>query len=53
MEYREFKLVTSYKPTGDQPQAIEELVKGIKENKKYHYVLRILLQLRYINHILA
>ena len=39
MEYREFKLVTSYKPTGDQPQAIEELVKGIKENKKYQVLL--------------
>ncbi len=26
-----FKLVSEYKPTGDQPQAIEQLVKGFKE----------------------
>ena len=25
-----FKLVSEYKPTGDQPQAIEQLVKGLK-----------------------
>ncbi|MEG1506101.1 MAG: excinuclease ABC subunit UvrB [Bacilli bacterium] len=28
-----FKLVSKYKPSGDQPKAIEELVKGINENK--------------------
>jgi len=28
-----FKLQTSYKPTGDQPQAIEKLVKSIPNNK--------------------
>lgn len=39
MEFRNFKLVTNYKPTGDQPKAIEELVKGIKENKKYQVLL--------------
>ena len=27
----EFKLKAPYKPTGDQPQAIAELVKGFKE----------------------
>lgn len=27
----EFKLVSPYKPTGDQPEAIEELSKGIIE----------------------
>ena len=26
-----FELVSQYKPTGDQPQAIEDLVKGFKE----------------------
>lgn len=26
-----FKLVSEYKPTGDQPQAIEKIVKGLKE----------------------
>ena len=30
-----FKLVSEYTPTGDQPQAIEKLVKGIKEGKKF------------------
>ena len=28
-----FKLHSEYKPTGDQPQAIEYLSKGIKEGK--------------------
>ena len=27
----EFKLHSEYQPTGDQPQAIEALVKGFKE----------------------
>ena len=27
----EFKLSSEYKPTGDQPQAIEQLVKGVNE----------------------
>ena len=26
-----FKLVSEYQPTGDQPQAIEQLVEGFKE----------------------
>ena len=30
-----FKLHSDYKPTGDQPQAIEYLSKGIEEGKKY------------------
>lgn len=33
-----FKLVSKYKPSGDQPQAIDELVKGIEEGK-YEQVL--------------
>ncbi len=28
-----FKLVSSFQPTGDQPKAIDELVKGLKEGK--------------------
>lgn len=28
----DFKLVSDFKPTGDQPQAIEKLTKGLKEN---------------------
>ena len=27
-----FKLVSEYKPTGDQPQAIEQLVKALKKS---------------------
>ena len=34
-----FKLVSKYKPSGDQPKAIEELVKGIKEGKKDQVLL--------------
>lgn len=35
----EFKLVSSFKPTGDQPLAIEALVKGLKEGKKDQVLL--------------
>ena len=34
-----FKLVSKYKPSGDQPNAIKELVKGIKEGKKHQVLL--------------
>lgn len=34
-----FKLVSKYKPAGDQPKAIEELVKGIEEGKKHQVLL--------------
>lgn len=34
-----FKLVSKYKPSGDQPQAIEKLVNGIKNNEKYQVLL--------------
>ena len=36
-----FKLVSDYKPTGDQPQAIEKLSKGIKEGKKFQTLLGV------------
>ncbi|MDY2574785.1 MAG: excinuclease ABC subunit UvrB [Bacilli bacterium] len=39
MMQKEFKLVSPYKPTGDQPQAIEELVEGLNQNKKYQVLL--------------
>ena len=39
MEDRKFELVSNYKPTGDQPQAIKELVKGIEEGKKIQVLL--------------
>ena len=34
-----FKLVSKYKPSGDQPEAIKELVKGIQEGKKEQVLL--------------
>ena len=34
-----FKLVSKYKPSGDQPQAIDKLVKGIEECKKEQVLL--------------
>ena len=34
-----FELVSKYKPSGDQPEAIKELVKGINEGKKEQVLL--------------
>ena len=34
-----FNLVSEYKPSGDQPQAIEKLVKGINNGEKYQVLL--------------
>ena len=34
-----FQIVSSFKPTGDQPQAIKELVDGINKNKKFQVLL--------------
>ena len=31
-----FNLTTSFKPTGDQPSAIESLIEGVKKDEKYH-----------------
>lgn len=36
---KEFKLVSKYQPTGDQPQAIAELATGIKTGKKEQILL--------------
>ena len=36
-----FKLVSDFKPTGDQPQAIDYLVKGINEGKKFQTLLGV------------
>lgn len=36
-----FKLRSEYKPTGDQPQAIEYLSKGIMEDKKFQTLLGV------------
>jgi excinuclease ABC subunit B len=34
-----FQLVSEFKPQGDQPQAIEKLVKGIQEGKRFQTLL--------------
>lgn len=34
-----FDLVSKFKPSGDQPEAIKELSKGIKDGKKYQVLL--------------
>ena len=34
-----FDLVSKFKPSGDQPEAIHELVEGIKNNRKYQVLL--------------
>ncbi len=36
-----FKLVSEYKPTGDQPQAIEKLVQGFKEGNQFQTLLGV------------
>jgi excinuclease ABC subunit B len=36
-----FKLKSSFKPTGDQPEAIEQLVSGIQSNEKYQTLLGV------------
>lgn len=35
----QFQLVSEFQPHGDQPQAIEKLVQGIKDNKRYQTLL--------------
>ena len=37
----EFKLHAPYQPTGDQPQAIEELVKGFREGNQFQTLLGV------------
>ncbi len=36
-----FKLISDYKPTGDQPKAIEYLSNGIKQGKKFQTLLGV------------
>jgi excinuclease ABC subunit B len=37
----DFKLVSDFEPTGDQPQAIEQLVKGVEKGSKYQILLGV------------
>ena len=39
--YMEFKLISEYKPTGDQPSAITELVNGIIRGTEYQTLLGV------------
>jgi len=36
-----FQVISEYKPTGDQPQAIEKLAKGIVDGDKYVAVVAL------------
>ena len=36
-----FKLHSEYKPTGDQPQAIAELVRGFQEGNQFQTLLGV------------
>ena len=40
-ENQPFDLVTNYQPAGDQPQAIEKLVKGFKEGNQFETLLGV------------
>ena len=37
----QFKLESKFKPTGDQPEAIEQLVNGVRNNEKYQTLLGV------------
>ena len=37
----EFQLTSKYKPTGDQPAAIEKLVKGFQEGNQFETLLGV------------
>ena len=41
MKYREFKLKSKYQPTGDQPQAISQLVEGLKKGEHEQTLLGV------------
>ncbi|WP_286079978.1 excinuclease ABC subunit UvrB [Parablautia intestinalis] len=41
IEQKFFKLHSEYKPTGDQPQAIEALVKGFREGNQFQTLLGV------------
>jgi len=36
-----FELVSNYSPTGDQPQAIKQLVEGLKQGDKFQTLLGV------------
>ncbi|HEU4437281.1 MAG TPA: DEAD/DEAH box helicase family protein, partial [candidate division Zixibacteria bacterium] len=36
-----FQVISAYEPKGDQPQAIEALAKGVKDNRRYQTLLGV------------
>ncbi|ARU61396.1 excinuclease ABC subunit B [Tumebacillus avium] len=40
-EQRNFELVSEYKPQGDQPQAIEQLVEGLEQGERHQTLLGV------------
>lgn len=40
-DYRPFKVVSPFKPAGDQPKAVQELAEGIMEGKQFQTLLGI------------
>lgn len=45
-----FKLHSKFEPTGDQPQAIESLVNGIRKGAKYQTLLGVTRKRKNIYH---
>lgn len=41
MKERKFELITDFKPSGDQPQAIERLTEGIKKGYREQTLLGV------------
>ena len=37
----DFKLISEYNPTGDQPQAIEQLTKGVNDGSQFQTLLGV------------
>ena len=37
----DFKLISDYKPTGDQPEAIQQLVEGVNNGNKFQTLLGV------------
>jgi excinuclease ABC subunit B len=37
----DFQLISGFKPSGDQPEAISQLVEGINDGRKYHTLLGV------------
>ncbi|HEX9253003.1 MAG TPA: DEAD/DEAH box helicase family protein, partial [Ignavibacteriaceae bacterium] len=38
---KNFELVSSYKPSGDQPEAIKQLVEGVNRGDKFQTLLGV------------